>query len=369
MKVVSADDHLLEPPDLWRSRLPARYAEAAPHVVADELGDAWVYEGRRHRIERVLAIAGRPEAEYDLSPLRFSEMRPGCSDPVARLADMDADGIHAQLCFPTFPRFAGTRFLEGGDPVLAGLCVRAWNEFVLDEWWAAAPDRFIPMVIVPLWDVELAAAEAAWAVERGARAVSFPENTVHLGLPSIHGGYWDPLFAVLDEASTPLCLHFGTSGVVPTTGPDAPHIVGSMLYGTSTMSAMVDFLMSPVFHAFPALRIALSEGGIGWIPYLLEKMDHMWRRHRHYQLEINQDVSPRELFQGHVFGCFIEDEHGVRNLDAIGTGQVLFESDYPHSDSNWPDSRNRLAALLAEVPDDDAHRVAELNARELFRFP
>jgi predicted TIM-barrel fold metal-dependent hydrolase len=134
-------------------------------------------------------------------------MLPGCYDVNARLADMDLDGVHAQMCFPSFPGFAGGTFFSAEDKDLAAACVVAWNDFILDEWSAAAPDRFIPMVMVPFWDVEASVAEVQRTAAKGAKAITFTEAPHRLGLPSFHGDHWDPFLAAAQEAQMPLCLH------------------------------------------------------------------------------------------------------------------------------------------------------------------
>jgi predicted TIM-barrel fold metal-dependent hydrolase len=374
MKLLSTDDHLIEPPRLWTDRLPARYQEAGPRSVEQSRGEGvapaevWTYEGRIYPYIGLNAVAGKKPEEFGMEPTRYDEMIPGCYDPKARLRDMDLDGVWGALCFPSFPRFAGTVFLEGQDKELALLCVRAWNDFVLDEWCATAPDRLIPLVILPLWDVPACVAEIHRTAGKGAKAISFPENPVPLGLPSFHTDHWDPVFSAAEETDMPLCLHFGTSGSAPRTAPEAPFAVTIALFGCNSMYATADLLFSPVFHRHPKLKVGMSEGGIGWMPYLLERIDGTWERHRFYQ-NVNQDVRPSELFYRHMHGCFIDDRFGVRVRHEIGVDHITWECDYPHSDSYWPKSRAYAAEVLAEVPDDEVHKIVELNTRRLYNFP
>jgi predicted TIM-barrel fold metal-dependent hydrolase len=364
---------------VWSDRLPARYQEAGPRILdidpaapGEDGGppgpaQVWAYEGRRYPQMALNAVAGRPREEYGLEPTSYADILPGCYDPIARVADMDLDGIQAQLCFPSFPKFSGTVFLQSDDKELALLCVQAWNDFMIDEWCGAAPDRFIPLAIVPLWDPRLAAAEVERVAGKGAKAISFPENPAPLGLPSFHTDHWDPVFAAAQEAELPLCMHFGSSGKAPMTADDAPFAVAIALFGCNSMYATADLLFSQVFHRFDRLQVALSEGGIGWIPYLLERLDYTWERHRYYT-GINQEVAPSDLFRRHFSGCFIDDEFGVSVRHAIGVDRITWECDYPHSDSNWPHARKRAAETLAGVPDDEVHQIVELNARALFHF-
>jgi Predicted metal-dependent hydrolase of the TIM-barrel fold len=282
MKLISTDDHVVEHPRVWSDRLPARYRDVGPRIVEDGGAQVWDFEGRRYPQIGLNAVAGRPREEYGLEPTRYDELRPGCYDPVARIADMDIDGVQAQLCFPTFPKFAGTVFLKADDKDLSLLCVQAYNDFMLDEWCGAAPDRLIPLVILPLWSPRLATQELERCAAKGAKAVSFPENPAPLGLPSFHTDAWDPVFAAAQDAELPLCMHFGSSGQAPHTADDAPFPVSIALFGCNSMYTTADLLFSRVFHKFDRLKVALAEGGIGWVPYMLERIDYTWERHRYY---------------------------------------------------------------------------------------
>jgi predicted TIM-barrel fold metal-dependent hydrolase len=316
-----------------------------------------------------------------MDPVRYEDMIPGCYDPVQRVKDMDVDGVQAALCFPSFPGFGGGVFHRAADKDLALECVRAWNDFYIDEWCATAPERFIPISILPTWDVGLCVAEAERVAAKGARTVSFPDSPVPLGLPSFHSDYWDPLWAVLSEAEVPVSLHFGSGAYVPgfsfsafkplpgeTYASDAPFAVAIALFSSNLMWTTVDLLFSKKLQQFPKLQFSLAEGGIGWIPYILERTDYTWERHRYYQ-DIDFDTRPSDLFREHFWGCFIDDEHGVTNRHAVGIDRIMLEIDFPHSDSNWPNSRKRAAEVLADVPDDECQKIVETNARRMLRFP
>lgn len=374
MHLVSVDDHVIEPPTVWQDRLPASMRELGPRivdgpVVVDEgPSDIWLYENRPYPSIGLNAVAGKDRSEWGTDPTRYDHMRPGCFDPYERLRDMDIDGVHSALSFPTFPKFAGTIFLQGQDKQLALECVKAYNDWMLDEWCAAAPDRLIPCVLVPLWDPDLAAAEVRRTAAKGARTVSFPENPAPLGLPSIHTDHWDPFWAATGECEMPVSMHFGTSGSTPIPSPDGPMAVWISLMGTNSQSAYADLLFSEVFHKFPNVKVSLAEGGIGWMPWLLERIEYTWERHSGYQ-NFNTSVRPSELVRGRIFGCFIEDRIGVELRHVIGIDQIMWEGDYPHSDSQFPGSRKRAAEVFRDVPDEDVRKIVETNARELFRFP
>lgn len=380
MKLVSVDDHAIEPADLWTSRVSSKYGDAVPHVKEVEIkaGDqkmqlnatahgrvqVWSYDGVNYPQIGLNAVAGKHPRTWDVEPARFDDMRPGCYDPLARLKDMDEDGVWAHLCFPSFARFAGTRFLEGKNRALALDCVRAWNDWMLVDWVGTAPHRYVPVCILPLWDIDLAVAELERCIGMGARCISFPENPSPLGLPSFHTDHWDPLFARVQEAGMALMMHFGTSSKTPYVSPDAPTPVMVAQMGLNSMGTLADLVLSRTFHAFPALKVALAEGGIGWLPYMLERIDAVWDKHRWYA-KIDTVKRPSEFFHTNVWGCFIADQRGIDYRHDIGVERITWESDYPHSDSAWPHSRKGMEEMLKDVPDDEAHRIVELNACDL----
>ncbi|WP_054815006.1 amidohydrolase family protein [Nocardia arizonensis] len=377
MKIISVDDHVIEHPRVWQDRLRAEHHELGPRIIETEKGHhVWRYEGKVYPQIGLNAVAGKPPAEFGMEPVRYDDMIPGCYDPAERVKDMDIDGVHGALCFPSFPGFGGGVFVRAEDKVLAHECVKAWNDFQTDEWCAAAPDRLIPLGLLPVWDPIASAAEVERLAEKGTRAVSFPDSPVPLGLPSFHHPtHWEPLWDALEAADMPVCLHFGAGGFVPgfsTSTPPAgerpaPFAVAIATFSTNLMWSTADLVFSGMLQRHPKLKFMLSEGGIGWIPYLLERLDYTWERHRWYQ-DISREDRPSDLFRQHIWGCFIDDLHGVDSRYKVGIDNILIEVDYPHSDSNWPNSRKRVAENLLGVPDAEAHKIVELNARKLLRF-
>jgi predicted TIM-barrel fold metal-dependent hydrolase len=376
---------------VWQERVPAKHRQAAPRLVRDGDGEAWVYEGKRMVTPGLGAVAGKSREEFSFEPITYDEMRPGCYDSVARLEDMDRAGVLASLCFPSFPRFCGQVFLEASDKTLAHLCVQAYNDWMIEEWCGRAPGRYIPLTLVPLWDPVLAAAEVRRTAAAGARAVAFSENPALLGLPTIQSldGHWDPLMAACEETETVICMHIGSSSKRPTMSDESPMLV-TMSWGPPVMiaGAMVEWLFSPVLRKFPGLKIALAEGGIGWIPFFLERCLQVVDKHRfwiasgdvrHDSLSGHVQVIPDaavdlegfsviDTFRRHVFGCFIDDRHGVRNLDVIGIDNVMIETDYPHSDSTWPNCLEHAQDQLVALTPEDRYKVMRGNAERLFRF-
>jgi predicted TIM-barrel fold metal-dependent hydrolase len=366
-KLLSVDDHVIEHRNVWQDRLPSRHQDAGPKIDMRDGIPIWVYEGRDYPPLGLDAVAGDDPTQFKLDPKKFAEMRPAFYEPKARIADMDEDGVGAQLCFPQFPRFAGQTFASGRDKDLALLCVQAWNDFMIDEWAGTDPTRFIPLSMVPLWDATLAAGEIERVAAKGSKAITFSENPAALGYPSFWTDHWDPMFSALEEADMPMCCHIGSSSKLTFPSDDVPFAVPISLCGLNSMAACADLAYSPVFVNHPKLKVAFAEGGSGWAAYLVERMDYTWERQRHYN-QINQLMKPSEVFDRHMWVCHITDRTGIENRHRIGLHKLLWESDYPHSDSMWPHSRKTVAEQLHDVPDEEARRIVELNTRELFNF-
>ncbi len=368
--VISVDDHIVEPPDAFEGRLPAALAERAPRVVRRADGsEAWVFEGQELPNVGFNAVVGRPVTEYSFEPTRFDEMRRGAWDIRARIADMDLNGVYASVCFPSFlPGFAGQRLQQlTTDPELALACVRAWNDWVIDDWAAYAPGRMIPLQIPYLLDPELGAEEVRRNAGRGFKAMTFSEAPHMLGLPSLHSGHWDPLMVACEETGTVVCLHVGSSGTSPATAPDAPSDTIGVLFFGYAMFAAVDWLYSRIPVRFPELRICLSEGGIGWVAGLLDRLEHVRKYDAMYGTWNDVALSPADTFRRNFWVCAIDDPSAFLQRDVIGVGNILVESDYPHADSTWPVTQERLAVQLAGLSDDEVARVTWANASELFR--
>lgn len=372
VQLVSVDDHVIEHPRVWLDRMPSKYQDAAPRIERlDDGNDWWIYEGEKAGNFALNAVAGKEYKDFGMDPRTYDDMLPGCYRIEDRIRDMDREGVHAQLCFPNFGGFAGSTLQKSKDTDLATECVRAYNDFILDEWCAFDPERQIPLLTLPYWDVEACNAEFDRTVPLGAKSFTFPELPDRIGLPSWHTNHWDSLLARANEANIPFSLHFGSGGS-PTVSPEGSSsnfLVAIAAFGTQSMLTTIELLNSPVFHKFPNLRMALSEGGIGWLPYILERMETVWERHRWYN-DVNREVGPRELWdRGHLGGCFISDDAGIAARHVIGVDKIMFESDYPHSDSNWPHTRKILAESLVDVPDDEAAAMCEGNARRFYDFP
>lgn len=364
--LISVDDHIIEPPGVWIDRLPAKYKDTAPHVIDDGTREWWVYEDSRVDTMGLNAVAGKPIEEWNMDPVRYTDMIQGCWDPAQRAKDMEMDGVVGSVCFPTLPRFAGTLFLEFKDKDMADLCVKAYNDWLIDEWCAAAPDLYIPMAVTQLWDPEKGAAEVRRMAERGARCITFPETPAPLGLPSYFTDHWDPVFRACEETGLVINMHIGTSGKLASPADDAPFHVLIMLAQASASIGMVGMLESPVLRKFPGLQMVFSEGGLGWIAAQLERCDRMWERHRMWSgLD---DLKPSELFKRNMYGAFVDDEVGLELRHHLGVDRILWESDFPHVESVWPHSQEIAKRVAEMLPADEVRKVFAGNARKLYNW-
>jgi len=367
--LVSVDDHLVEPPTLFDAHIPGAYRDRAPKVVRSRDGsDVWHFEGGRIPNIGLNAVAGRPKEEYGIEPTAFDEIRQGCWDVDERIKDMNAGGVLASMNFPSFPGFSGRLFAAVEDKDLALAVLRAYNDWHVDEWCAAYPGRFIPMGLPVLWDPQLAADEVRRLARKGVHSLTFTENPATLGFPSFHSDHWDPLWKALCDENVVMSIHLGSSGQLAVTAPDAPIDVMITLQPMNICAAAADLLWSRVLKQFPDIRIALSEGGTGWIPYFVDRLDRTYDMHHLWTGQDFGDRKPSEVFREHFLTCFIADPVGIAMRDQIGIDNIAWECDYPHSDSSWPEAPEELARVAADVPDADLNKIAFENACRWYSF-
>ena len=369
--VISVDDHIVEPPWTFQGRFPKQLEDEAPRVVELPNGtQAWEFNGDLHPNVGFNAVAGRPASEYTKDPTRFDEMRSGAWDIKERIRDMDINGIYASLNFPSsLPGFGGQRFSQVKDPAVGLAAVRAWNDWHIDEWAGQPGDRIIPSQITWLQDPVIAAKEVVANASRGFKSVTFPESPAKLGFPSVHTRAWDPFFEACQDTETVICLHIGSSSDVVSTSSDAPlAVVNALLYVGAIITA-ADWVYSLVPVRFPTLKIVLSEGGIGWVPSLIDRLDHNQTHHAYEPTWQGISESPSEVLRRNFWFSTIDDPAGFEQRDRIGVENILVEADYPHADSTWPDTQQVLQQQIGSFPKADVDMMTHVNAAKLFRHP
>ena len=387
-KIVSVDDHVVEPAHLWQSRLPEKYKDRGPRIViapqgemslvdgvwkespgdTDKMAAWWHYDDHRYQIKQIIACPGLKPEEVSAQGVTYDDIAKGCYDPKARLADMDLNHVEGSLCFPNYPRFCGQLFAEREDKVLSKLCVEAYNDWMVEEWCGDSNGRLIPLCIVPLWDVELAAAEIRRNAARGVRAVAFSELPAWLGLPSIHTDYWDPFIRACEETETVICMHIGSGTKTVDTGKDAPTVMSANLIACNSVASMIDWLFSGKLEQFPKLKLLYAECQIGWIPYFVERADDIWQTHQWAQGERRLTKPPSYYYSQSVYSCFFKDTVGVELIEKVGLDQVMFETDYPHQDGTFPHTKKIAEELFSHLPQDQVNKIARENAIRLFQL-
>jgi predicted TIM-barrel fold metal-dependent hydrolase len=368
--VISVDDHLVEPPDMFEGRLPAKLQDRAPKVVVDERGhEVWEFEGNAHYQPGMNAVAGRRPSSYGLEPFRFDQMRPGCYDVHERVKDMDLGGIWAAVNFPSMiTGFCGRVYSTARDPELGQATTRAYNDWMVEEWWQQHPDRLIPLGITYLADPEKAAVEIRRNADRGVVAVTFPERPHKIGFPSIFDDSWDPVMRACAETDTVICQHVGSSGLADV-APGAPSGATATLFGQLALTSCAEWVWSGWPLRYPDLKIAMSEGGLGWVAMLLDRLDFMADRGEYLSNGYGPDVRPGDVVQRNFWFCTLDDRSTIDTRHRIGVEHIMLEVDYPHGDTTWPDTQRVVEDHWGHVPDDELQLMTHANAAKLFRHP
>jgi len=280
--------------------------------------------------------------------------------------------VYASVCFPSrVAGFGGARFSELKDKELGLACARAWNDWHIEAWAGPYPDRIIPIQVPWLCDPSLGADEIRANAERGFKAVSFPEMPVALGLPTLNSKHWDPFLAACEETETVICLHTGSgSGLLTTSEPDAPQSVHVALFPACSLVAAMNWLWSGVPSRFPTLKIMMAEGGIGWVPMMLDRLEYMTDHAGLVNVEGWKDTtSPAEVLRRNFYHAVFSDPTTLGARDRIGIDHITVEVDFPHADGSWPDSQPHFDALLRDLPENDRNLISYGNAARLFRHP
>lgn len=368
MILVSIDDHVIEPPDLFDKHLPAKYRDQGPKLARHPDGvDTWVFQGEVMGSVGLNAVASWPKHEWSFDPVGLAEMRPGCYDIHERVRDMNANGVLASLNFPSASGFAGAWLAGKPDKALSAVAVAAYNDWQIDELGGSYPGRLIPLCLLPLWDVDACVVELERIAAKGCRSVSFPETPYAVGLPSFFGDHWDPVLATAERHGIVLSMHIGGAFSLLRRPEGSPLDALILLAPQLSAVATVDLVTSGTFVKFPELKVAMSEGGIGWVGFLLDRLDRHMTNHSWTGLDIGR-ATGTELWRKNFLGCFITDPSALHGIDRIGAHTVAWECDFPHSDSTWPRSPEMLLGELEAAGLDDAtiNGITHANAARFY---
>ena len=371
MIMISVDDHVCEPPDMWERHLPAKWKDKAPRLIHQDGADIWLYEGRVMPNIGVNAVAGRVPEEYGMEPTCLAHMRPGCYNVDERIADMNACGMLGAMCFASVPGFVGQWYNLTKDKEQAKAILQAYNDWHIDEWCGAHPGRFIPLSLPMMWDADVGAEEIRRCARKGCHAVSLPDNPIALGYRSFHDTWWDPIWRACNEESVTICLHIGSGTQINLQDmKGAAEILISGLPIT-LFNVATELVFSEFLRTYDNLKFALTEGGAGWIPYFLERIDYTYRHHHRWtKLDLGRDRLPSDIFREHILACFIDDRAAIKNRNLIGIDNMCWESDYPHSDSTWPHTAEAFWKSIEDehLSDSEINQLTHENAMRWFNF-
>jgi uncharacterized protein len=363
-RVIDADSHVNEPADVWQSRVPVRLREQAPKMIETDDGRVcWSFQGgnRMHRVNT--ACAGVDETAYTSTGVRWDEIRPGSYDPKARVEEMELDMIQAQVLYPSL---APQPQAFGSDPELQVACVRAYNDWVHD-FASYAPDRLVAMPMAPATGVEDMLTEWRRIADRGDRGYVISGYPAGESVPTEDD---DRFWSEVRDWDYAVHIHFGfTSGVSLSAPSGVGYLASAALIdmGVGMYRPLADLVYSGVFERFPGLRIVAVEAGIGWIPYFLHHLDDNFLRRR-FRAGVHLARMPSEYFKEQVWATFIEDPHGVRHRHEIGIDKIMWSTDYPHTNSNWPNSQRIVAYQFSDVPAEERRMIMRDNAASLYHL-
>jgi len=367
--IASVDDHIVEPPTMFDQHLSVQHKSIKPTVHKDKNGaDFWLFEGKRTGNIGLNAVVGRVREEYGCEPISFEQMRKGTWDIHSRIEDMNANGILTSLNFPTVVKFDGELFHQFTNKANALTLLRAYNDWHIDEWCGSYAGRNIPNAIVPYWDIRETVKEIERVVAKGCHAISFTDNPSLRKQPSIHDEHWDPMWKACADNAVIINIHIGSGAAAPHASMASPIDAWITTMPISIVNSAADWLWLRALHRYSGLKIALSEGGIGWIPYFLERADFTYEHHNAWTHTDFGKKKPSEVFKEHFLTCFIDDRFGLKNIEEIGEDNIAYECDYPHSDSVWPESPEKLAAQFEGMTDVQIEKITHANALRIYQF-
>lgn len=369
MVIVSVDDHISEPPDMFKKHLKGADLESAPQFHTTAKGENyWTYQGMVMSSVGLNAVVGRVPEEYGMEPQSLAQVRKGCYDQKARIDDMNVNGVAASLNFGSVGGFDGTRcYHKAPDKQMALVHLRAYNDWHIQEWCGYDRGRFIPCAILPTWSMDATVAEIKRIAALGCTSVTLSENPTKTGLPSIHNAYWEPMWKALTDNDITICLHIGSGNPQPHASDETPIEAWITTMPMSISIGAADWLQLEALQRYSDMKIMLSESGIGWIPYFMERADFSHWRHKAWTHSGFSGKKPSDVFRKHFMTCFIDDVFGLQNLDAVGEDMVAFEVDYPHSDALWPEVPEYLWRSVKHLTDVQIDKVTHLNSMRWLR--
>jgi predicted TIM-barrel fold metal-dependent hydrolase len=370
--LISVDDHVQEHPEVWTQRMSrARWGDSIPHVVQQSDGTAgWVVDGQKLPLTGVGSVgAAMPDRARE--PRRWDEVPRATYVPAERLQAMDIDGVDYSVLYPAVAGLAGETFARLTDPELELACVRAYNDWLIDEWTSVSP-RFVPQCIVPLFPIAATVAEIRRAVARGHKGVVYPGVPMLLrDVPHINEPVYDPLWATCQELEVPLCFHAGASPQMQfpaykDLSPGQATALAALTRPVSSVQLVANFLYSKILMRYPRLQVIFAETSLGWGAYEIETADHQFERQR-LHLE-GYDMKPSEMFHRQCYLVGWYDRSAVESRRYLGVDNILWCTNFPQATSTWPTTRDYLACSFQGVPDNERAKMLWSNAARLYRL-
>jgi predicted TIM-barrel fold metal-dependent hydrolase len=376
-RVIDVDTHLTEPADLWTSRVPSSMVDDVPRIERKGGMDVWVVGDQFIGAPGAYSMAGFDGVIPEM-PATFDDIPPSAYDPKARLDFLDEEGIHAQVLYPNVGGFGNGFFLRLGDREVVAASVRAYNDF-LTEWCSADPDRLLPIVATPFWDVEFAVAEIERMADQGHRAVNFCSQPQNYDEPPLGSRHWDPIWSAAQDAGLSVSFHIGGGGLgnmfedPAGIGQQAVFGKESAMMILDNMRCLGDLFFGGVCHRFPDVRFVSVESGVGWLPGVLEAFDWQWRNGGIGVEHPEYDLLPSEYFERQVYACFWFEQQAALNAIERWPDNILYETDYPHPTCQHPGPRTPAqrpreyaTEALSSLDDATLAKVLHDNAAALY---
>jgi predicted TIM-barrel fold metal-dependent hydrolase len=360
LHLISSDSHVTMPDEAWQEYLSPEFRDRAPVTEQTDEGVFRFFEGVRTPVNTLNNLAGKKPEEFTLNVRRFEEQRSGASDPAERIKDMDTDGVDAEVLYVGGP-------LQSRDPALRLDSVRGYNNW-LSDFSSYAPERLLGMACVPLDTAEIAVAE----LHRAAKLPGLAGAYIPL-FPSADDDYgserWNPLWEAFLDTGLPVGLHVGgrrPGTPTPNIFDSAPRFMTGLVMSKLTMAeAVSELIHGLVMQRYPDLKFIAVEGQIGWVSFFEYYSDHLWEKHRFWtKSELKEP--PSHYFRRQVFATFMEDPVGLRERHHIGIDNIMWASDYPHSETTWPNSKSLTDEWFAPYGEEDKAKILWKNCARLY---
>jgi len=370
--VISVDDHVQEPPDLWTACMSrAKWGDRIPQVVRQADGtERWSIDGQV-KAGNSLAPTGALSKDRSTEPQTWSEVPEAAYKPQARLRAMDADHIDYSVLYPTAAGISGETIGAIKDLDLQIECARVYNDWIIDVWAGAGP-RFVAQAILPIGSVEAAVAEARRAVGRGHKGAILPAqpSQTNSAVPHLYQQAWDPLWAVLQELGVPICFHAGSAPSVlfdisPSYNAVTAAAFDNVRQSAGSAALINGMTLSGILYRFTKLQVVFPGSAIDYVPFALEALDHQWERQL---LAKNEGLTqpPSEIFHRQCYVTTWKEKVGLRNRRYIGVDRILWESEFPRATSTYPESASLIGNNFQDVPGEEREQILWRNAAKLY---